>query len=160
MTDHCQTSGLMNEWKARKKEHCEIQPGAKTQKEEGKSRKHFSQSERQTKPNTAWQETPQRCTGGANKTHTETAQHSTHPSVLSCISSVLLLLIFKALLAAAPFCYLISGIAVLRNTTFKVPPSSQQARRACVNTREVRISVHHSHRLCPMFTSGGDRNRI
>lgn len=49
MTDLCQTSGLMNEWKARKKEPCEIQAKAETQREGGNSRIHFSQPERQTK---------------------------------------------------------------------------------------------------------------
>lgn len=49
MTDLCQTSGLMNEWKARKKEPCEIQPKAETQREGGNSRIHFFQPERQTK---------------------------------------------------------------------------------------------------------------
>lgn len=143
----------MESWK--KKEPCEIQPKAETQREGGNSRMHFSQPERQTKAKEP-EETPQRCTGGA-KTQ---KHHPTHPTVSSCVSSVLLLLIFGALQAAAPLRYLISGIAVLRNTTFKLPPSSQRARRVCVNTRAVRISVQHSYQLRPMFTSGEERKRI
>lgn len=85
MTDLCRISGFMNEWKARKKEHCEKQPEAKTPKEGGNSRIHCSQAERQTKLNTALQETPQRCTGAWIK-HTETPQHTrTHTHTPQCV---------------------------------------------------------------------------
>lgn len=47
---------------------------------------------------------------------------------------------------SAPLCHLISGVAVLKNTTFKLPPPSQRARRAAVNSRAVRIRVQHSER--------------